>query len=36
MMQSLLADRFKLASHFEQKQIPVFAPYARQARNTWS
>jgi len=25
MMQSLLADRFKLASHIEQRKIPVFA-----------
>ena len=25
MMQSLLADRFKLVSHFEQKKVPVFA-----------
>ncbi len=25
MMQSLLADRFKLAVHFETKQVPVFA-----------
>ncbi|HTZ73579.1 MAG TPA: TIGR03435 family protein [Candidatus Aquilonibacter sp.] len=34
MMQSLLADRFKLAVHWEEKQVPVFFVMLAKARKT--
>ena len=34
MMQSLLADRFKLAIHFESREVPVFALILAKAGNT--